>query len=75
MGNEDEDSIVPYEPARQFYAMMSQRCNKMHWLVIDNSASPLRNYTNVHYAASIEALLYMSLAHEPKDMRVFHREE
>lgn len=75
LGNEDEDSISPYASAYAKYLELRQRSDKVHWLIIDNSNSILRPYMNVHEVSSLESLLYMTLAPEPKDMRLIHREE
>ena len=75
IANEDEDLVSPYDLAHDFYEKLRERSSHIHWLVIDNSMSPLRAYLSVHYVSSYESLMYMTLAPEPKDMRLFHREE
>ena len=75
MANEDEDSVSPYYIAYAKYNMLRKNSDKVHWLVIDNANSVLRPYMNVHEVSSLESLLYMTLAPEPKDMRLIHREE
>ena len=75
IANEDEDLVSPYDLAHDFYEKLRERSSRVHWLVIDNARSPLRAYLSVHYVSSYESLMYMTLAPEPKDMTLFHREE
>lgn len=76
MAHAENDDQIPYTTVRSIYEKLqttgATAKKHMHWLRVPISTDPLINKVGSHYGVSIEAMLYMVLAYEPKDMAIFY---
>lgn len=75
-----DDLSIPYEQAHEVYEQVKQQASNsslIHWFNVPSSRSLLSKIEllGVHFGVSIEAMLYMTLAKEPKNMKTFYIEE
>ena len=80
MAHAEADDQIPVSTVRPIYERLrttgASARQKLHWLTVNTEDDPLiDNIGGPHYGASIEAMLYMVLAREPKDMNMFYSEE
>jgi len=66
------DNSMPYAPARKLYEDFKAKSpTKLHWLEVPAVEFP----SNVHDLLSAEAMFYMAIVREPKDMARFYAAE
>ncbi|MBQ7280166.1 MAG: hypothetical protein IJR13_05540 [Bacteroidales bacterium] len=74
-----EDETLPYQLSRDVYEQILSQSgsgsNNMHWLDIPTKRSILAKNEAIgpHHGVAVEAMLYMVLAREPKDMYIFYK--
>ncbi|MBR1517680.1 MAG: hypothetical protein IJ620_06025 [Bacteroidales bacterium] len=81
MAHAQEDDNIPYATVRNIYNQLRQQAgsqkDRIHWLEVDTEHDIATNDLKLgpHYGPSIEAMLLMALAYEPKDMARFYKEQ
>ena len=74
-----DDNMICYQPSRDVYEKIllqaGSNSDKIHWQYIPAERSVLAKseQIGIHFGISVEAMLYMVLAREPKDMYTFYK--
>ena len=76
MAHAEDDEVTPYSKVQDLYSDLSNRGGgarqKMHWLDAKPYSTDLQQSMGIHNTISIEAMIWMVLAKEPKDMALFY---
>lgn len=76
----EADDNIPCATVKDIYNQLRQQAgtnkSKLHWLTVETDHNIAVNDLGLgpHYGPSIEAMMFMALAYEPKDMTLFYHE-